>query len=153
MFEPGYIKEEKKNDVLWNSYLKRLWDWYMDTGTFVVSKKEDEQLQTWTNTQRSLYKRGKIRTDRLMALSSIGFEWSAQITPWETSYNRLVAYKEKYGNCNVPYNFEDDLRLGQWAVEQRLYKKEGTLSAERVEMLNGIGFVWSIRNSKKVKAA
>jgi superfamily II DNA or RNA helicase len=62
---------------------------------------------------------------------------------WRQMYDQLVAYKEREGDCNVPYYCEDGV-LHRWTVVQRKRQKEGVLSAERVRLLNEIGFCWDL---------
>jgi len=72
---------------------------------------------------------------------------------WDTRFDELVEYKEKHGDCKVPYNFEKMNGLGKWAAKQRQqYKalKEGkhsTMTPCRLEKLNSVGFVWQVRTS------
>jgi hypothetical protein len=33
---------------------------------------------------------------------------------WEESFNKLLLYREKHGNCNVPSRHPDDPNLGTW---------------------------------------
>lgn len=37
---------------------------------------------------------------------------------WDAMFDRLRAYKEKYGNCLVPKRFVDDPKLGTWVETQ-----------------------------------
>jgi hypothetical protein len=66
---------------------------------------------------------------------------------------RLVAYKKKYGHCNVPVNYKDDIRLGVWVANQRAQyrnRQQTTkavhqcLSDERIQQLESIGFSWHL---------
>ena len=57
-------------------------------------------------------------------------------------------FKEKYGHCIVRKNHKSgDLNLGAWIGSQRRAKASGSLSAEKLRMLNDIGFVWSVREA------
>jgi hypothetical protein len=60
---------------------------------------------------------------------------------WEESFRALVAYKEKNGSCNVPWNFHQDRALGHWVCYQRSCRLS-TLMVEQRERLNGLGFDW-----------
>ena len=33
---------------------------------------------------------------------------------WEEAYSKLLQYREKHGNCNVPSRYLDDPHLGTW---------------------------------------
>jgi hypothetical protein len=85
---------------------------------------------------------GALSAERTRRLDTIGFEWDPYATQWEETFNALVAYKAEHGDCNVPCRFAANPRLGQWVSTQRQARAKGTLSAERVVRLDGIGFWW-----------
>jgi len=71
---------------------------------------------------------------------------------WNTMYQRLIDYKEKYGNCLVPQRCttEPEIKsLGKWVGNQRAYYKSfkkgkcKKITLQRIEALNKVGFVWS----------
>ena len=66
---------------------------------------------------------------------------------WNCRYSDLVQYKQEHGDCLV--NTKDS-HLGRWVSSQRtLYKKKNPcLTPKRIELLESIGFVWSIRPPK-----
>lgn len=60
---------------------------------------------------------------------------------WDRWYGLLEIFREKYGHCNVPTNFNlKGLRLGKWANKQRANK--GLLSKNRISRLDALGFSW-----------
>jgi hypothetical protein len=87
----------------------------------------------------------KLSAERQEKLNSIGFVWiirSTGQTDWNTRFEQLVEYKQVNGHCNVPRHYGPSLDLSSWVAVQRVVKKKNKLSAERVEKLNSIGFVW-----------
>ena len=44
------------------------------------------------------------------------------MVPWNDSFDRLVAFKEAFGNCNVPRPYTADAPLGNWVDYQRTIK-------------------------------
>jgi hypothetical protein len=46
-------------------------------------------------------------------------------------YRKLESFKNKYGHCNVRYNYEPDPPLGYWVHNQRRAGKKNTLSEFR----------------------
>ena len=52
----------------------------------------------------------------------------------------LVAYKKKYGNCNVSQVYESNKLLGKWVNTQQTQHNKGTLTKERIKLLEGLGF-------------
>ncbi len=61
---------------------------------------------------------------------------------WEKRFGELVAYKERYGDCNVPQQWSENTKLGTWVANQRSTKKSGQLSRDRVQRFEEIGFDW-----------
>lgn len=94
---------------------------------------------------------------------------------WEEMYQRLMHYKEQFGDCLVPRKFEGDPKLATWVETQRvLWNKEvkqsttsntapipqlgavemlddaksKRLTRERKQKLDALGFVWSLRSKR-----
>jgi len=116
------------------------------------------QLARWVKRQRRQYKLrkdGKASTmtvERLELLSSVGFIWDSHDVNWREKLISLTEYRVKYGNCNVPSNYQDK-KLATWVKCQRrqykLYnaKRPSAMSLERINELEKIGFEWEIRAS------
>ncbi|GFH44504.1 hypothetical protein CTEN210_00978 [Chaetoceros tenuissimus] len=62
---------------------------------------------------------------------------------WLDKFQQLVEYKSKYGHCNVPSKHEENQSLGNWVSATRSQYKHSSLSKERINMLNDIGFEWT----------
>ncbi len=77
--------------------------------------------------------------------------WDVYTQVWEQNLNDLIAYKEKFGNCNIPKNTEGYESLWLWSSTQRRnyqLRKGGQhspMTDERIEALEKIGFIWSIQ--------
>jgi len=73
---------------------------------------------------------------------------SYQKGQWSTKYEELVDYCKRHGNCLVQYTYRENVALARWVKRQRYqYKlmlegKPSTMTHERVELLERIGFVW-----------
>ena len=59
---------------------------------------------------------------------------------WDERYGELLAYKAERGDANVPINWQTG--LGRWISTQRALKRNGTLSIDRFQRLDEIGFYW-----------
>lgn len=74
-----------------------------------------------------------------------------QPSSWNDSYRKLLAYKEKHGNTNVPHKYKEDPSLGRFVGNQRVFYKyyqngdTKHLKAHRIDALNRIGFIWDIK--------
>ena len=69
---------------------------------------------------------------------------------WQQRYEELIAYKAKYGNCLVPYNWPQNKQLANWVKRQRYqynqmnqFHMHTTLTPKRIDLLNSIGFTWN----------
>jgi hypothetical protein len=71
-----------------------------------------------------------------------------QAGQWAERFDDLCKYREQTGNCLVPHTYKDNLPLARWVKRQRYqYKlmkeeKASTMTPERVQSLEDIGFVW-----------
>ena len=78
-----------------------------------------------------------MRPERVERFENIGFVWKSDryIFQWEERFAQLADYKKKYGHCNVPARWKKDPTLGGWVHNQRAFKRQGTLSPERIRKL------------------
>ena len=71
-----------------------------------------------------------------------------QAGQWAEKFEELVTYKKQTGHCLVPHTYQANLPLARWVKRQRYqYKlmhegKSSTMTEERVQALEKIGFVW-----------
>ncbi|OEU07696.1 hypothetical protein FRACYDRAFT_250718 [Fragilariopsis cylindrus CCMP1102] len=115
---------------------------------FSDTKETDNQLGKWMNNQRQSYKRENLSVNRIERLELTGFVWDTFEEQWMVMYDRLVMYKKKHKSTLVPscYNGDNQLPyLGYWAVNQRVYYRDGKLLKKRVELLNSISFKWEVK--------
>ena len=61
---------------------------------------------------------------------------------WNSRFNELILFKERFGHCIVPQNWSENKSLGMWVIHQRTHKKR--LSPDHVSKLNSLGFVWNM---------
>jgi len=64
---------------------------------------------------------------------------------WYRGYEHLHRFCKKYGHSS-PLTKEvcsDGFRLGSWCNHQRHAKSKGTLSKERIKLLNAVDFKWN----------
>ena len=101
---------------------------------------KDTQLGNWADNQRRIYREKSMTEERKSLLNSIGFVWDGKA--WEEMYERLVAYKKKHNDTKVPQNYKGNRQLGIWVKHQRTALREKSITEERKNVLNSIGFVW-----------
>lgn len=157
--------QREKEDDAWNSVFQRLIDFKATQGHCEVPQNyaEDRELATWVANHRKRRKKSKVRQDREEMLNNLGFVWekkkvknkrsekqqNAYDKKWKEMFQKLVRYKETYGTCDVPYNYQgEDSSLGPWVSTQRrvynkktyMYGQAKEMSQERVNLLKSVGF-------------
>lgn len=68
--------------------------------------------------------------------------------PWKTRYEHLIEYKKRFGHTRVPRKWKEDPSLGIWIHTQRGDYRNKQLSAERIELLEKLGFEWLVHTGK-----
>jgi len=61
---------------------------------------------------------------------------------WDERYGQLHAYKERFGDCNVPHRWSENPALGKWCGVQRTLHRSGKLLPKRIKRLDDLGFDW-----------
>ena len=74
---------------------------------------------------------------------------SYQAEQWSDKFAELLEFKKERGHCNVPHTFQENPSLARWVKRQRyqykvikLDKGVSTLTEDRVQALERVGFVW-----------
>ena len=86
-------------------------------------------------------------------LDSIGFVWR-QVhykRSFDEIYELILKYKSIHGDCLIPatYVTEDGEKIGLAVMNLRARKSK--LSLEEIKALDNIGFVWRIRERRKIE--
>lgn len=103
------------------------------------------RLGAWLHSQRSYFKKGKLRDDRKKALEDIEFVWDEKRQIWLQQYSNLVKYRESYPDRWPEWKdqFPEGNNIGNWCHRQRNSYRKGALPQEYASLLDKIGFVWS----------
>jgi superfamily II DNA or RNA helicase len=102
-------------------------------------KVEGLNLANWVSRQRS--NKDTMPLDRVKRLDRIGFVWDLRDKRWEEGLNKLSQFKDREGHTLVPKgHLEGRFELFNWVNTHR--QKIHRLTAERVDQLNAMGFVW-----------
>ena len=148
------------NEEKWQRRFSELKTYKEVNGNCLVPRSypDNPPLGKWVKMQRFQYKlftenkASRLTTARIQQLNDIGFKWivrSRKVT-WETRYDELIEFKRLKGNCLVPMRYADNPQLGRWVeVQRKEYKKwqkneRSGLTAEHIQKLEEIGFVWSV---------
>ena len=135
----------------WRAMYRRLVEYQEQHGDCNVpnSYPPDKALGKWVRNQRQNLKNKPLDTDRRKILDSIGFAWQRkERASWDVMFDRLVAYKQQHGDCNVPLNYHPDLKLATWVSKQRCTFKNAPLNNERRQRLDKIGFYWTLEKRR-----
>lgn len=118
------------------------------------------ELGRWAAEQRAaLRDPERPKTDEMMwrrwRLEKVGFVFDE----WLWALGVLKRYKENHGDCQVPFDYRDeeegDYHLGGWVKTQRdQYRKreegkDSTMTEERRDQLNALGFDWRLRKRRR----
>ena len=133
----------------WEENFAALLSYKTKYGDCNVSYKSEEysQLATWVNSQRIRLRAGKLSEQRRLRLTEIGFIWELHEHNWQKMYEAMKEFKQQNGHCWVPNKWPVNPRFGSWVSTQRKLYGAGTLSEEKVCLLDAIGFVWGKNDS------
>lgn len=161
---PKFAMEEKN----WQDNFVKLRDHYMSQDGAGGGQKLDPQLNRWVSRQRRNKKDGIMLDERANQLESIGFKWvimeqkpkdyTKKDLHWINQYNALVVFQKQTGHTNVPHGKGNYASLAKWVARQRELFFQKRLLEERKQLLNTLGFVWSMEekawndNFEKLKA-
>ena len=112
---------------------------------------ENPTLGGWVSTQRHLRKASELEEDHIRRLDGLGFVWNIFDAAWEKMFAALVAYQNRFGDCNVPQGWPENPTLRKWVDKQRGRRKANRLEEDRIRRLDELGFVWD-RKRKRAKS-
>ncbi len=140
----GIVVSEDLNSV-WDEMYTELCKFKKANKHCNVPKKypENQKLSSWVGKQRMQYSNGKLSTIRIEQLNQLEFIWNTLHSLWEDLFIELCEFKQKNGHCTVPKGYEQTQKLSNWVNVQRNMFKKNKLSKERIERLDGLGFVWN----------
>ena len=128
--------------VSWDEWYGMLVKFKERMGHYAVPvgyKDGDYRLGAWAAEQRK--RKDALKSERRRRLDEVGFIWDPIGQQWEEGFTALLVFKQREGHCNVPLKYKrGGFGLGGWVSSQRIGK--GSLSPERCQRLDEIGFVW-----------
>jgi hypothetical protein len=136
---------EELNHKKWVKKLNELKAFITRHGRYPMESETGyKHLAWWVEKQKSRIKKGKMPPEELKTLKNEGIELSALEFNWEKKYAELIAYKNKFGHCDVGNGRKDRAykKLAFWSRMQRDSYMERKLSPARTKKLNEIGFSW-----------
>jgi hypothetical protein len=120
-------------------------------GTWVSQQRRARQMMDLAAAGRKPGRNDlRITPEQVARLDKMGFEWTGVVErQWEWMWKHLEAFVKKYGNAHVPSDcssFPGFEALGPWVVYQRMQRRRGLLSKERVVKLEALGLAWEVGN-------
>ncbi|CAJ1965525.1 unnamed protein product [Cylindrotheca closterium] len=135
----------------WYAKYDELVEFWKRHGHFLVGQADNPILFEWVGKQRSKYKGGAIRSERLSRsqiylLERIDFPWVSNRyeLEWQARYDELVEFLEAEGR--FPGSLSEHPKLYKWTFRQRQrYKGTGDsdITDHQIQQLEKIGFMWS----------
>ncbi|WP_081272087.1 DEAD/DEAH box helicase [Mycobacteroides immunogenum] len=145
---PGWSWEPGRSG--WDIGYSHLEEFISDVGsaspsqTYVTAS--GYRLGFWVAAQRQSYQRHLLSPERIAALEALaGWTWSVREARWQSGLAELLRYRVEHGHLHVPQNYltPSGDRLGVWVSNQRVAKRSGQLSPERVRALEALdGWSW-----------
>jgi hypothetical protein len=140
------VASKEINDDIWFEKLMLLVEYKEHNGHCNVPQTEPN-IGRWLNDQRTDKKRGKLNSEREDLLESTGVIWDIGEYNFQLMIDRLTKYKQRFGNYDVPLDFEEDTQLGNFVYR---LQTRGT-TPERTRILEDLDFNWEKKYTKTVK--
>ena len=134
----------------WERYFATLAEFYAAQGHCEVpfDWPKSSSLRAWISNQRNNHRTGRLGESRIKRLENIGFAWEPLDQKWAEMSQALKEFHITHGHCDVPQKYAPSPKLGSWVNTQRMAKRDGSLTSDRIEQLNSLEFDWAVRSSK-----
>ena len=140
---------QKNLDSTWDIYYQELIRYKKRSGDVMVPSRyvtdDGLFLGRWLQRQKAIYQERRLSKEKIQMLESLGVEWKSQLDQrFDEWVERLIEYKNEYGNLDVPVRHEtkDGYNLGTFCYNIRGRYKAGKLTKDRIDTLEAIGFRW-----------
>lgn len=133
----------------WEIHYKEVEQYFKDNGNSNIPARYKLRngfgLGTWCVSQRVNFNKGLLSDSEIKKLEKLNFDFAPDKSLFESDFQKLIEYKAKNGHVNVPTM---GTYLGRKVNKYRIYYRKGTLSPERIERLNSIGFQFTFEETK-----
>lgn len=130
-------------DRKWDAQYRKLLDFRRKHGHCQVPEnwREDPALARWVAFQRKHEER--LLPERKARLDELKFVWRSALKArleqqWLQQFEKLRAFKSRFGHCRVPFSWEEDPSLGHWVRRQRVLYQQ--LTDDRRRALESLSF-------------
>lgn len=144
---PNTSSKAETDELKWTEKYYQLQDYYKAYGDCrIKASYPDKKLFNWVTVQRQFYSKGKLLKHRKEKLDALNFTWNANEErlnrwgeTWMETYERLVAFKQKYGHLKVP-NTPQYESLKKWLDVQKQNFGKRKATSTRMQLLVELGF-------------
>ncbi len=150
----GFNWSSEINDHKWREMYKRLKQYHTEHGDADVPNgwKDDPKLAHWVSQQRERLKKEVLLEEQKRLLDELGFTWKMRDRgSWEDRVEELIKFREKHGHCEVPFNYPEFPKLGQFVNTMRTRRNSRSLSPDRQAKLDEIGFAWETSRKSDIR--
>lgn len=145
-------------NLTWMTYYHFCCLYYEENGNLMIPlsyQVKGIKIGNWLNTQRYLYHKNKLSTEKITLLETIGIIWNRyQRLSWNHYYELAKSYYLEHGNLLVPIDYQiGPIQLGNWIHNLRMAyrgKNSVKLTEERIEALEAIGMQWQVNKVKNL---
>lgn len=135
----------------WDDYYELAVQYYKEHGNLLVPvnySKNGMNLGYWITDQRKTMKgqghRRDLTEEQIEKLDAIGMVWDKFKEQWDETYAIAKAYYEENGSLDGLRDIKiDGKNIYQWLGDQIKSYNKGTLSEERIQLLEQIGVIWN----------
>ncbi|TVP79068.1 MAG: hypothetical protein EA353_07150 [Puniceicoccaceae bacterium] len=99
-------------------------------------------LRPWISRMRMRYKKGQLSPELVKEFTEQGFNFDGKavyLAQWNEFYQKLCAFKQRFGHLRVPIGYCDDPALGRWFANQQECLRNGRLKGEKLAKLKALG--------------
>lgn len=104
-------------------------------------------LARWCRKQRSDFSKGDLSDSQIEQLEALQFEFNGDRAEWMRWYAELEQFVVRSAASQAAdweiQTAQKELYLTNWCAVQRIARRSGVLSEERVVLLDKLGFEWS----------
>lgn len=143
--------QAQKTQETWLKWYRELENYVREHGNPHVPRTyKNTRLASWVWIQRARrYKSYSgappLTQNQIDLLDKLGYLWDPREDKWGLRLERLKSFIKTHGHCEVGLVADADDDLKKWVIKLRAIHALGTLSIERKEELDSIGFSWKGR--------
>ena len=119
----------------WEKLFGELVEWKAKNGNCDVPQRSG-RLGSWVHYMRFYVQSGKLSQEQIDRLNGVGFCWNVAEDRWMSKYQALTKFKAENGSFDMVASHP----MYNWTTYQRRLYQEGSLSDDKVDLLEKINF-------------